>query len=281
MSLQAFVTGCLRVILGATRCDIKRNTTLWCLGEMDRVETMVMKRRLRWLGHIERTKNSWLPKCFRDMQACHIGRKSAEGQKKTVWCPGKWFEVVWAVEQLKEDSKLSTEEHAWRCLIREMASNFNDHSKAHEKERTDERKKKREEGTQLAADQDWKFEEPGCAFVVQTKAGLVNHVRQRHGSMVMVMEKCDSCDKVFQNQGITMHWMDMIRWTPTGRWVRQDDRRVPYITLCESRKGRACIEHTNMIFSGTCIIWSTKKWSNGLPYVLDTLMCRSFVLSSI
>ena len=43
---------------------MKRNATLWYLSEMDRVETMVMKRRLRWLGHIERTENSRLPKCF-------------------------------------------------------------------------------------------------------------------------------------------------------------------------------------------------------------------------
>ena len=36
-------------------------------------------------------------------------------------------------------------------MVREMASDFNDHNKAHEKERKDERKKKREEGTQPAA----------------------------------------------------------------------------------------------------------------------------------
>ena len=52
--LQVFVMECLQVILRATRWDMKRNTTLQSLGEMERVEVMVMKRRLRWLGHIER-----------------------------------------------------------------------------------------------------------------------------------------------------------------------------------------------------------------------------------
>ena len=57
----------------------------------------------------------------------------------------------------------------------------------------------------------------GCVFVVQTKAGLVNHVRQRHDSMVMVMEWCDFCDKACQKQEITMHSIAIVRRTPTGR----------------------------------------------------------------
>ena len=74
----------------------------------------------------------------------------------------------------------------------------------YEKERTDERKKKREEGTQPAA-QDRKCEQPVCVFVVKTKVGLVNHVRQRRGSMVMVMERCDFCG--FPKPGDIMHFI--------------------------------------------------------------------------
>ena len=42
--------------------------------------------------------------------------------------------------------------------------------------RKDERKKRREEGTQPAV-LDWKCEEPGCDVVGETKESLPNHVR--------------------------------------------------------------------------------------------------------
>ena len=57
----------------------------------------------------------------------------------------------------------------------------------------------------------------GSVFVVQTKAGLVNHVKQSHGSRVMVMERCDFCDKAFQKQEVTTHSIATVRQTPTGR----------------------------------------------------------------
>ena len=44
--LQDFVMGCFWVILGVTRWDM-RNTTLQFLGEIESVEGLVMKRRLR------------------------------------------------------------------------------------------------------------------------------------------------------------------------------------------------------------------------------------------
>ena len=56
-----FVCVCVWVILGVPRWDMKRNTMLWSLGEMERVETTIMKRRLRWLGHLERMENSRIP----------------------------------------------------------------------------------------------------------------------------------------------------------------------------------------------------------------------------
>ena len=99
--------------------------------------------------------------------------------------------------------KIAQDRGAWRCMVMEAATNLNEHKEAHEKEK-DERKKRREEGTQPAA-QDWKCEEPGCDFVGQTKAGLVNHVRQRHGSMAMVVLQCPFCGQSFRKQGLTMH----------------------------------------------------------------------------
>ena len=56
--LQAFVMGCLRMILGVSRWDRLRNTNLRSMGGLERVEVMVMRRRLRWLGHVERMDDS-------------------------------------------------------------------------------------------------------------------------------------------------------------------------------------------------------------------------------
>ena len=130
------------------------------------------------------------------------GRRSVGGQKRR-WCDVLVSDFKWC--DLWDDWwKIAQRRGAWRCLVMEVASNLNDHKEAHEKEKKDERKKRRGEGTQPPT-LDWKCEEPGCVLVGQTKVGLVNHVRQRHGSMAMVVHKCPFCDQPFRKQELTMH----------------------------------------------------------------------------
>ena len=114
--LQAFIMGCLWVILGVTRWDMKRNTTLRSLGDIERVEVLVMKRRLRWLGHIERMEESRLPKCFLVCRPVS-GRRSVGVQKR------RWYDVLasdfkwgdlWDVQ-----CKIAQDRGAWRCLVME------------------------------------------------------------------------------------------------------------------------------------------------------------------
>ena len=54
--LQVFIMRCVRVILGVTRWNQnqERNTELRAMAGMDRVEVMLMRRKLRWLGHVSR-----------------------------------------------------------------------------------------------------------------------------------------------------------------------------------------------------------------------------------
>ena len=87
--LQAFIMGCLWVILVVTRWDKERNTTLKFMGGMERVEVAIMRRRLRWLGHIERMDDSQLLKC---LVVCR-----PVGQKRR-WCDVlisdlKWYDL--------------------------------------------------------------------------------------------------------------------------------------------------------------------------------------------
>ena len=46
---------------------------------------------------------------------------------------------------------------------------------------------------------------PGCTFVGQTKAGLVNHTRQRHGMASQVCHPCPHCVGLFRKQGLYNH----------------------------------------------------------------------------
>ena len=77
--------GCLLVILGVSWWDKKRNSELWPLGGLERVE--VMRRRLRWPGHFERMGSSHLPKCLLVSRPLS-GKRSVGGQKRG------WNDVV-------------------------------------------------------------------------------------------------------------------------------------------------------------------------------------------
>ena len=76
--LQAFIMDCLRVVLGVTRWDKMRNTQLLSLGGLDRVEVMIMRRRLCWLGHLERMEDPRLPRCLLACQPA-FGKRSVGG----------------------------------------------------------------------------------------------------------------------------------------------------------------------------------------------------------
>ena len=43
--------------------------------------------------------------------------------------------------------------------------------------------------------------EPGCDFVRQFKASLVNRTKQRHGVLVQAQDACHHCDALFKKQG--------------------------------------------------------------------------------
>ena len=68
----------------------------------------------------------------------------------------------------------------------EALADLNRHMKRQEKESKNARKMRREDSV-LSESWAVKCEEAGCGFVGQTKSGLVNHVRRRHGRMDGVM----------------------------------------------------------------------------------------------
>ena len=48
---QAFIMGCAHVILGVTRWGQKKNIELRSMGDLKKVDMIMMRRILRWLGH--------------------------------------------------------------------------------------------------------------------------------------------------------------------------------------------------------------------------------------
>ena len=97
-----------------------RNTDLRHRADIDRVETMLQRRRLRWLGHVQRMENSSLPKKLLVIKI-EGGKRLQKRQKQ------RWHEVMNA--DLKSLGMVST----WR--LKALARNDwrnNIHSKLFE-----------------------------------------------------------------------------------------------------------------------------------------------------
>ena len=52
----------VRVICGVSMWDNKRNTELRANSGLERVEVMLTRRRLEWLGHVAKISNNHIPK---------------------------------------------------------------------------------------------------------------------------------------------------------------------------------------------------------------------------
>ena len=59
--LQSFVMHCLRIIPCVSMREKMRNTEIRELANMETVESMIRRRRLRWLGHMARMSQSRMP----------------------------------------------------------------------------------------------------------------------------------------------------------------------------------------------------------------------------
>ena len=80
---------------------------------------MILQRRLRWLGHTERMKDSLLPKCLLVCRPAG-GKRSVGGQKR------RWNEVVKdylkKCDLLADWRDVASQREAWRWVVK-MAAN--------------------------------------------------------------------------------------------------------------------------------------------------------------
>ena len=200
--LQVFIMRCVRVILGVTRWDQKRNTELRAAAGLERVEVMLMRRRLRWLGHVARMEETCIPKCLVVSKLAR-GKHSVGGQKR------RWNDVI--VCDLKKCDVYSNwreqaqDRSAWRGWINAAAKDVNEELEAKEQSKKDVLKQRRQAACHQQTQSGWRCSKHGCQFVGRSKAGLVNHVRQNHSRVAQNQRRCSHCGKLFLKQGFTMH----------------------------------------------------------------------------
>ena len=101
MRSQSSVRRCLRIILGISLLERKRNTSIRKMGRQQRISSILTERRLRFLGHLSRMSESRLPK---KLLVCApvAGKRQAGGQKM------RWNDLV------QRDLKLCCLESDWR-----------------------------------------------------------------------------------------------------------------------------------------------------------------------
>ena len=93
----------------------------------------------------------------------------------------------------------------WCGWIWASAEELNEEMEAAERRKKNELKQRRVATSQEQTWSGWGCSEHGCCFVGWNRAGLVNHVRQKHSSVVQHQQSCPSLLKPLHKQGFTMH----------------------------------------------------------------------------
>lgn len=190
---------CLRIILGVSVREKKRHTTIRKMAKQQRVSTILLQRRLRFLGHLSRMSEERLP---RQLLVCAPvgGKRAAGGQRR------RWNDVV--ATDLKQCNlsrtwrELAQERSSWRTTIQCSGERLNQQAEAHEKSRKDEKKRRRMQQL-IDSAAALHCNHPGCSFQALNKAGLTNHQRQRHSTTSRT--QCRHCHRTLHQQGLHNH----------------------------------------------------------------------------
>ena len=190
---------CLRIILGISLREEKRSTEIRRMAKQQRMSSVLMRKRLCFLGHIERMKDERVPKKLLVCATEH-GKRSAGGQRL------RWSDVVtrdltrcgldqcWREKALERDS--------WRQDIAVKTEKLNAEDEKEEQHRKDEKRRRRVESqvqSEAALACDW----PGCTFQAANRSGLINHQRQSHSTPQLT--PCPYCGREISHQGLHNH----------------------------------------------------------------------------
>ena len=184
-----------------------RYTQLRNLTKIERVNVLIQKRRLQWLGHVERMSDERLQKKLLVSKIMN-GKRCQGGQKQ------RWHDLIHAdLKQLNMVSDWRTaarDRKQWRNNINKLLHELNAQKELDEKARKDFVKIQKN----IANNQTCNIASsnaslslvcsfPGCNKVAANKTGLANHIRQKHRTQTSV--QCKHCGLNFKKQGIYNH----------------------------------------------------------------------------
>ena len=197
--LESFMIHCLQIILGISVRQKKHHTTMRKMAKQQTISSFLTQRHLRFLGHLSRIPNERLLKHLH-VSAPVGGKRSAGGQKR------RWNDVV--SSELKQSNLSDTwreqaqERDSWRNSIKHSVEVLNKQAEDTEKSHKDEKKRRREQRL-IDSENTLHCSHPGCSFQALNKAGLSNHQRQRHFTVMRI--QCQYCHQTFNQQGLHNH----------------------------------------------------------------------------
>ena len=136
--LEFFVVRCLRIILGISVRQKKRQTTIHKIAKQQRISSLLTQRRLRFLGHLSRMSEDRLPKQL--LVLAPVGSKRTAGGQKH-----RWSDLM--VNDLKQCNlsrnwrEQAQECDSWRATIRRRVELLSKQAEDKEKSCKDEKKR--------------------------------------------------------------------------------------------------------------------------------------------
>ena len=136
--LQFFANKCVWSICEISMRDMLRNTEIRRKENIERVDSILQLKRLKWLGHIERMADSRWPKKLLVSKICG-GKRSQGGQKH------RWHDVVnndlkaiGLVSGWRSKAKNRIE---WRKSLNTLINDINQNKEQSEKDKKDQKKR--------------------------------------------------------------------------------------------------------------------------------------------
>ena len=134
------------------------------------------------------------------------GGKRAMGKQKLRWCDVIMSDLK-RCEILDGWISMALDRKMWKGMIYACGDELNDELEAMDHSKKDKEKLRRENEAsfQVGVCDIWRCEASGCGFVARSKAGLVNHKRQKHLAIYQQDQHCLLCGCVFKRQGLQNH----------------------------------------------------------------------------
>ena len=159
--------------IGISVREQKRHTTIDKIARQERISSILLQRRLRFLEHLSRMFNDCLPKQL-FVSALVCCKRNGGVQKR------HWNDIVSGdLKQcnLLESWREKTEEcNSWHSIIKHSAEHFNNKSEKKEKSLRDDRQRRHEQQIVKSVSL-LHCNHPGCSFQASNKAGLISHQR--------------------------------------------------------------------------------------------------------